>query len=89
MNITTTRVFQSGKSQAVCIPKEYRFHTDEVVVTQVGASLILTQKEHLAFVMREGFMSFTEDFMESGRETFTPAERAPLDTPIRVLRDKP
>lgn len=79
MNMTTTRVFQSGKSQAVRIPKEYRFHTDEVVVTQIGASLILTPKEDLASVMREGFMTFTDDFMKSGRGTFKPAEREPLD----------
>ena len=52
--MTTTRVFQSGKSQAVRIPKDYQFHTDEVVITRIGAALVLTPKDQLASVMREG-----------------------------------
>ena len=75
----TTRVFQSGKSQAVRIPKDYQFHTDEVVITRIGAALVLTTKDQLASVMREGFMSFTDDFMETGRVPFHPAEREDLN----------
>ncbi len=77
--MTTTRVFQSGKSQAVRIPKEFRFHTDRVIVTQVGRSLVLTPEDQLASVMREGFNSFPEDFMSSGPDTFVAADRESLD----------
>ena len=77
--MTTTRVFQSGKSQAVRIPKDYQFHTDEVVITRIGSALVLTPKEQLASVMREGFKSFSDDFMETGREPFFPAEREDLN----------
>ena len=77
--MTTTRVFQSGRSQAVRIPKEFRFQTDEVVITQVGASLILTPKDQLAAVMRQGFLSFTDDFMADGRTEVPPQQREPLD----------
>ena len=75
----TTRVFQSGKSQAVRIPKEFRFDTDTVIVTRVGQALVLTPANQLAEVMREGFRSFPEDFMASGREAFIPEERETLD----------
>ncbi len=77
--MTTTRVFQSGKSQAVRIPKEFHFNTDEVVITKLGAALVLTPKEQLASVMREGFLSFSDDFMEGGRAAFQAADRESLD----------
>ena len=75
----TTRVFQSGKSQAVRIPKEFRFDTDTVIVTRVGQALVLTPANQLAEVMREGFGSFPDDFMASGRDNFVPEERETLD----------
>ncbi len=78
--MTTTRVFQSGKSQAVRIPKEFHFNTNEVVITKLGAALVLTPKEQLASVMREGFLSFSDDFMEDGRTDFQAAERDSLDS---------
>ncbi len=37
----TARVFWSGRSQAVRLPKEYRFEGKEVRIRQHGASIIL------------------------------------------------
>ncbi len=39
-----TRAFVTGRSQAVRIPKEYRFRCDEVYVEKHGEQLILTPK---------------------------------------------
>ena len=78
--MTLTRVFQYGNSQAVRIPKEFRFNTDRVIVTRVGHALVLTPEDQLAAVMREGFRSVPEDFMASGREEFIPSERESQDT---------
>ena len=78
--MTLTRVFQYGNSQAVRIPKEFRFDTDRVIVTRVGHALVLTPEDQLAAVMREGFRSVPEDFMASGREEFIPSEKDSLDT---------
>ncbi|MDW7712482.1 MAG: type II toxin-antitoxin system VapB family antitoxin [Deferrisomatales bacterium] len=36
-----TRVFQSGNSQAVRLPKEFRFEEDEVVIKRVGDAVML------------------------------------------------
>lgn len=35
------RVFQSGNSQWICMPKEWRFGVDRVDITQEGDALIL------------------------------------------------
>ncbi len=36
-----TKVFQSGNSQAVRIPKEFQFDATEVIIERRGAGLIL------------------------------------------------
>ena len=40
----TTKVFVSGKSQAVRIPKDFRFECDEVYIEKKGKQLLLTPK---------------------------------------------
>ncbi len=74
-----TKVLQSGNSQVVRIPKEFRFYTDRVIVTRVGHALVLTPADQLATVMREGFRSVPEDFMSDGREEYIPSERDSVD----------
>jgi antitoxin VapB len=39
--MATARVFKSGNSQAVRLPKEFRFDVDEVEIIQQGNTLIL------------------------------------------------
>jgi antitoxin VapB len=43
--MATAKVFVSGNSQAVRLPKEYRLDVDEVVITRVGRRLILEPVE--------------------------------------------
>ena len=40
--MATAKVFMSGRSQAVRIPKEFRFEGEEVSIRRSGASLVLT-----------------------------------------------
>ncbi|MBM3467739.1 MAG: AbrB/MazE/SpoVT family DNA-binding domain-containing protein, partial [Alphaproteobacteria bacterium] len=35
------KVFQNGKSQAIRIPREYRFNSKEVAVTPLGKGIVL------------------------------------------------
>jgi len=35
------KIFQNGGSQAVRLPKRFRFHDDEVIVRKVGKQVIL------------------------------------------------
>jgi antitoxin VapB len=41
----TAKIFKNGKSQAVRLPKEFRFEGDEVFIKKQGNSVILTPKE--------------------------------------------
>lgn len=40
------KVFESGRSQAVRLPKEYRFNDEEVAVNKIGDVVILMPKEN-------------------------------------------
>ena len=40
--MATAKVFMSGRSQAVRLPKEFRVTGNELSITQVGKSLVLT-----------------------------------------------
>lgn len=37
----TAKVFENGRSQAVRLPKECRFNTDEVAVNKIGGNCIV------------------------------------------------
>lgn len=40
----TARLFTNGNSQAVRLPKEFRFEGDEVIIKKVGSAVILLPK---------------------------------------------
>ncbi len=71
----TTRVFKSGNSQAVRIPKEFQFDVTELEIFQRGDEIILRKKQdNLADVM-DIFASLPDDFMVDGREDPPAQER--------------
>lgn len=59
----TAKVFNNGRSQAVRIPKEYRFDTDEVFINKIGDVVILTPVESLADAFEKGTSLLTDDFL--------------------------
>lgn len=61
----TAKVFTNGRSQAVRLPKEYRFEGSEVMITRLGSAVVLLPKEHGWDVLFEALDGFTEDFMAS------------------------
>ena len=42
----TARLFTNGNSQAVRLPKEFRFDGDEVIIKKVGGAVILLPKHY-------------------------------------------
>jgi virulence-associated protein VagC len=46
MPLKTAKVFTHGNSQAVRLPKEFRFEDSEVIIRKVGESILLTPKKH-------------------------------------------
>jgi antitoxin VapB len=44
-SMDTAKLFKTGRSQAVRLPKEYRFEGEEVYIKRVGAAVILLPKK--------------------------------------------
>lgn len=58
------KIFQNGRSQAVRLPKEFRFSGDDVYIKQVGqVILLIPTKTNLWEAWGENMASFTTDFM--------------------------
>lgn len=76
--MTLTRVFQSGNSQAVRLPKEFRFDVDEVEILRQGDDVILRVPQRSAAVIFDALAALPEDFMAEGRENAPPQEREGL-----------
>ena len=60
------KVFISGNSQAIRLPKEFRLDTDEVFITKSGDSLILTPRMSSWKGFVEGLSGFSDDFAVTG-----------------------
>ena len=57
------KVFENGRSQAVRLPKEYRFNVNEVNVNRVGDIIMLIPKKSKWNSLIESLDMFTDDFM--------------------------
>jgi len=62
------RLFKNGQSQAVRLPKEYRFKGDRVLVKRVGNALVLIPLKEPWTPLLESLSLFSKDFMESRRQ---------------------
>ncbi len=63
----TAKVFKSGNSQAVRIPKEFHLEGEEVEIRRQGGSLILRPRKESWAALVDSLKKFTDDFMEGGR----------------------
>ena len=74
----TTRPFMSGRSQAIRIPKDYRLEDTDLVINQVGDSLVITPKSSLKEAFFSGISMLPDDFLSDGRPVETENERISL-----------
>lgn len=58
----TARLFQSGRSQAVRLPKQYRFSGSEVVVQHFGNGVLLLPIEDPWQTLEAGLAAFEPGF---------------------------
>ncbi len=72
------KIFENGRSQAVRIPKQFRFDVDEVVVQKLGKAVILVPKDALWETFQEGLDGFTDDIFQNGRDQGANQERDEL-----------
>ena len=59
----TAMLFWNGRSQAVRLPKEFRFQGDEVHIRRVGAAVILEPASQEWAWLDAMQSTFTEDFL--------------------------
>ncbi len=59
----TAKLFQNGQSQAVRLPKEFRFEGDEVIIKRSGNAVILLPANHSWDVLVNSLDKFSDDFM--------------------------
>lgn len=63
----TAKVFENGRSQAIRLPKEYRFSDSEVAVNKIGNIVLLIPKDDKWNTFISAVNMFSDDFMTDGR----------------------
>ena len=76
--MTYARVFQSGNSQAVRLPKEFRLNVEQVEIFRRGDEIVLREAPVDAAGVFDALVSLTADFMADGRDDTPPQEREAL-----------
>ncbi len=74
MSSKIAKIFMNGRSQAVRLPKEYRFDTDEVYVTKQGQNIIISPKKTTWDEFFNSIPAFDNDFLND-RQDSEPQER--------------
>ena len=59
----TAKLFQNGQSQAVRLPKAFRFPGTEVYIKKVGNAIVLLPMDHPWETLFASLSQFSEDFM--------------------------
>lgn len=59
----TAKVFENGRSQAVRLPKEYRFEENEVNIHKVGDVVMMFPKSSGWESFAQALNMFSEDYM--------------------------
>jgi len=66
--VNSAKVFTSGNSQAVRLPKEYQVQENELFIQRVGSSIILFSKVNPWKTFEESLEEFSDDFLSDGRD---------------------
>lgn len=72
------KIFQSGNSQAVRIPKEFRFEASEVEIFKRGDEIVLKPRPKNLGAAFRLLGDMPSDFMQGGRADDLPQERESL-----------
>ncbi len=73
----TAKLFMNGSSQAVRLPRKYRFDGDEVVVKRLGNAIVLLPKDDPWQVLFDAIGDFSGD-LTIEREDGPCQEREPI-----------
>jgi len=63
----TAKVFKSGNSQALRLPKEFNTDEKQFYIRRIGSSLLLTPKASSWETVEQSLSAFSDDFFKDGR----------------------
>lgn len=66
--MATTRVFRSGNSQAVRIPREFQIKSDEVEILRRDDEIVLRERPRNLGAAFNLLTGLSDDFFENGRK---------------------
>lgn len=75
----TAKIFTNGGSQAVRLPKQYRFNSEEVLINRIGNIVMLIPKDDQWENTLKSLDMFTDDFLAD------PIEPLPLENREAIL----
>ena len=61
----TAKIFLNGRSQAVRLPKDFRFTENDVFIKKIGKMVVLLPKDDPWSSLVNSLDQFTDDFMAS------------------------
>ena len=76
--MTTARVFKSGNSQAVRLPKQFRLASTEVEIFRRGDEIVLREKAQGMTRAFDLLAGLPDDFFADGRKDTPPQSRDDL-----------
>ena len=76
--MTFARIFRSGNSQAVRLPKDFRFDVEQVEIFRRGDEIVLRPVPGNAAAVFDALAALPEDFMDEGRQDTPPQPREEL-----------
>lgn len=71
----TTKVFKSGNSMAVRLPKDFQLHGDEVEIIRQGNGILIREIPKNLSEAFSLFQALPDDFFSEGRTDSLPQER--------------
>lgn len=74
----TAKIFQNGRSQAVRLPKEFRFEGSEVLIKRVGSAVVLLPQERSWESFFSSLAEFENGFTLTREQPTTQQKRAVL-----------
>ena len=64
----TVKVFKSGNSQAVRIPREFQVTEEELVINKIGNTIVLFPQNDPWELFKKSLQEFSDDFLAGGRK---------------------
>ncbi len=69
MGSQIAKIFMNGRSQAIRLPKEFRFDTDEIYITKQGQNIIISPKKPTWGEFFDSDSTFGDDFLKNRNDT--------------------